>query len=127
MSETRDLDHWLQLKELLKERRRKAKLELDVIDHEIELVERELKRPVKPVWPAGLMILGALMLGGCCSTYYRDERIEVSRLAFGVDSQATRIQVTTTGTTTTVKVGELDGNGTEGLKAAAEGAVKGLK
>jgi len=74
-----------------------------------------------------VMLIAAVLLHGCCYTHYEDSRVSVSRWALGVDTEALKISVTTTGAQTTLRVGELSNASQNiGSTAAALGALGGL-
>ena len=72
-----------------------------------------------------LAILALIGLSGCCYTHYEDGRIAVSRLAVGVDSQASRIWVTCATNSTTVRVGEVEQAGAKAAGTIIGTAVRG--
>lgn len=67
-----------------------------------------------------------MLLAGCSITHYRDGSQSISRVSLGVNSQIGTLSIRH-GKYDRVHIMGFTGNQTEGLKAAAEGAVVGLK
>lgn len=77
--------------------------------------------------PVLALLLGAVSLtAGCCYTHYADSRVSVSRLSIGTDARASKVSVTCTDKTTTVRVGELEVAEAAVVGAVVSGVVSGV-
>lgn len=75
--------------------------------------------------------LVSVLLTGCVSDYYADQRVIVKRTAFGTDTKATKLQITCTANSTTIKAGAVESDNADTVSktsgAVVEGIIKGIK
>lgn len=74
---------------------------------------------IKMKWCLGLL----LTVSGCAYTHYEDGRTSASRWSFGVDASASKIYVTSTEKTTTIRIGVLESKEAEAVGSAVGAAL----